>query len=50
MVRAVVQGIVEGALDGASGGSGNSRKSVGWCERWIRKHLMERWMVQEMDQ
>jgi hypothetical protein len=37
VVQDMDQGAIEGATDGASGGSGNSRKSVSWCERWIRK-------------
>ena len=37
-------------MDGAIDGAGIYRRSDGLCKRWIRKHLMERWMVQEMDQ
>jgi hypothetical protein len=37
VVQDMDQGAIEGAMDGASGRSGNIRKSVGWCERWIRK-------------
>jgi hypothetical protein len=37
VVQEIDQGALGGAMDGAIGSSGNSRKSVGWFERWIRE-------------
>jgi hypothetical protein len=50
MLRAMDQEAIFGAMGGASNGSGSNKRSDGWFNRCIRELLMERWMVQAMDQ
>ncbi len=50
MVQSMERESIEGAMDGASDRSKSNRRSDGSCKRWIREHLMERWMDQAMDE